>query len=240
MQRKHRVAVAQPAAVETVADDEMRAQALAQQFQIVVNCETQTMRERIKFGVMIHLQEQFLGTSGKCVAGSGLKGWWEARAALAGISYETAVSYKILAVKLAEKLALAKKCSQGEALAALEYKEEYQAPAMTAPAKIEDDILAWRDRIMEEYTSKRSLQQYLGGGKAGRPKGSGGAVRGPDTRTPQQKARELWAPAILQLGDNSTLAYVRYLDDEAARQALDVIEHARKLIMERLSTINVG
>ena len=213
---------------------------LAKQFGKIKSAQNRYVVEILKFGIMVSAQEQFLGEGRGGEAGGGLKGWWEQQAELQPIAYKTAMGYKQMAMDLAERLARDCKRPLGEAVAALGYEKQYQAPDMEKPAKIHENILERRDQILAEFCSKTALQQYLGGGKAGRPKGSGGAVRGPDTRTPQQKARELWAPAILQLGDNSTLAYVRYLDDEAARQALDVIEHARKLIMERLSTINVG
>ena len=223
-----------------ISDSQEWATAIAEQFRTVKASEGQLIKELVKFGVMVLAQEQFLG-SGSNAKGTGLKAWWESREELSEISYSTAMSYKILAERLIGKIRQKINAPAGEVMAALTYQDTYQAPDMAKPAKIDPALPMWRDQILGEYTSKRSLQQYLGIiGKAGRPKGSGGAVRGPDTRTPQQKARELWAPAILQLGDNSTLAYVRYLDDEAARQALDVIEHARKLIMERLATITVG
>lgn len=221
-------------------ENQERATAIAEQFRTVKASEGQLIKELVKFGVMVLAQEQFLG-DGNGVKGGGLKAWWESREELGEISYATAMSYKILAERLIDKIRQKINAPAGEVMAALTFQTAYQAPDMAKPTKIEPALSMWRDQILGEYTSKRSLQMYLGiiPNHAGRPAGSGGKVRGPDTRTPAQKASDLWAPAVAALGDNSVLAYVRFLDQEKAKQALATLDHARELIMERLNTIDV-
>ncbi|MBO7688795.1 MAG: hypothetical protein J6V72_20615 [Kiritimatiellae bacterium] len=147
---KPQAAVAQPANI-----DESTAQQLLEQYKVVISAEAASFRERVKFGAMLILWEQFLGESrggkGGTADGTGLKGWLEKHCP--EIGYSVARSYKESAHKAAAMLG-----GGARAVAAL-----LGEATVTTPAKetvtIDAEVIEKRDSLFEDATSRRKLEQ---------------------------------------------------------------------------------
>ena len=85
--------------------DDQAANAIRQQYQVVIQAEAATFRERVRFGGMLLQWERFLGESrgGKGgTAGEGLKGWLERNCP--EIGYSAARGYKTMAERAIKML----------------------------------------------------------------------------------------------------------------------------------------
>ena len=144
---KPQAAVAQPADI-----DESTAQQLLEQYKVVISAEAASFRERVKFGAMLILWEQFLGESrGRGRDGEGLKGWLEKNCP--EISYVTAQAYKDSARKAASMLG-----GGARAVAALLGQDTVTTPAKEV-VTIDAEVIEKRDSLFEDATSRRKLEQ---------------------------------------------------------------------------------
>ena len=98
------VAMVEPAKAVPLTDDQA-ANAIRQQYQVVIRAEAATFRERVRFGGMLLQWERFLGEArgGKGgTAGEGLKGWLEKNCPELG--YTAALGYKTMAERAIKML----------------------------------------------------------------------------------------------------------------------------------------
>ena len=98
------VATVKPINVHPLTDDQA-ANAIRQQYQVVIRAEAATFRERVRFGGMLLQWERFLGESrgGKGgTSGDGLKGWLEKNCP--EIGYNAAMGYKTMAERAIKML----------------------------------------------------------------------------------------------------------------------------------------
>lgn len=131
-------------------DKETAAQ-LMEQYRVVVKAEAASFRERVKFGAMLILWEQYLGGSGQGREGEGLKGWLAEHCP--AISYVSAMAYKDSA-----KRAVAMLGGGAMGTAALLGETEVVTPAGET-VEVAAEILERRDAIFEDATSRRKLEQ---------------------------------------------------------------------------------
>lgn len=84
--------------------DDQAANAIRQQYQVVIRAEAATFRERVRFGGMLLQWERFLGESrgGRGTAGDGLKGWLAENCP--EIGYTAALGYKTMAERAIKML----------------------------------------------------------------------------------------------------------------------------------------
>ena len=98
------VATVEPVKAVPLTDDQA-ANAIRQQYQVVIRAEAATFRERVRFGGMLLQWERFLGEArgGKGgTAGEGLKGWLEKNCP--EIGYTAALGYKTMAERAIKML----------------------------------------------------------------------------------------------------------------------------------------
>ena len=119
----------------------------------MISAEAASFRERVKFGAMLILWEQFLGESrgGRGSAGEGLKGWLEKHCP--EIGYSVARSYKESAHKAASMLG-----GGARAVAALLGQDTVTTPAKEV-VTIDAEVIEKRDSLFEDATSRRKLEQ---------------------------------------------------------------------------------
>ena len=83
--------------------DDQAANAIRQQYQVVIQAEAATFRERVRFGGMLLQWERFLGEARGCKsAGDGLKGWLAENCP--EIGYAAAMGYKTMAERAIKML----------------------------------------------------------------------------------------------------------------------------------------
>ena len=96
------VATVEPVKAVPLTDDQA-ANAIRQQYQVVIRAEAATFRERVRFGGMLLQWERFLGEARGCKsAGDGLKGWLEKNCP--EIGYSAARGYKTMAERAIKML----------------------------------------------------------------------------------------------------------------------------------------
>ena len=134
--------------------DDQAANAIRQQYQVVIRAEAATFRERVRFGGMLLQWERFLGESrgGKGGgAGEGLKGWLEKNCPELG--YTAALGYKTMAERAIKMLgggAVVTAALLGEGRV-----EDPSGEVIDVPA----EIIEKRDALFEKADSRRKLEQ---------------------------------------------------------------------------------
>ena len=144
---------------QTRPSDAATAAQLMEQYRGVVAAERASFRERVKFGAMLILWEQYLGesrggaTNGQrgTSGGEGLKGWLEKNCP--EIGYATAISYKECAKRAVSMLG-----GGAMATAALLGESEVTQPSGET-VEVSAQIIEKRDAILEDATSRRKLEQ---------------------------------------------------------------------------------
>lgn len=195
--------------------DAATAKQLMDQYAIVVAAERASFRERVKFGAMLILWEQYLGESrgsapGRIGGGSGegLKGWLEANCP--AISYVSAMAYKDSA-----KRAVAMLGGGAMATAALLGESVVTQPSGEV-VEVDAEIVERRDAIFEDATSRRKLEQMY----FDFMKKSGRAGTQPTQPLPKisrtEAARRIWAGLMAQLDKRTALDAIALLPPKDA------------------------
>ena len=132
--------------------DKETAQQLMEQYRVVVAAERASFRERVKFGAMLILWEQYLGEGrGRGNEDSSLKGWLEQNCP--AISYTAAMNYKYAAERAVAMLG-----GGAMATAALLGESEVTQPSGEV-VDVEAEVIEKRDKLFEDATSRRKLEQ---------------------------------------------------------------------------------
>lgn len=189
------VATVEPAKVALTEDQ--AANAIRQQYQVVIRAEAATFRERVRFGGMLLQWERFLGESRGCKsAGEGLKGWLEKNCP--EIGYNAAMGYKTMAERAIKMLG-----GGAVVTAALLGNDHVTQPdGEVIDVPVEEARKA--DEFFEKADSRRKLEQMWfeftnGEGKPGKKRSKGLDVGGEDAAvlTAEQTAHAEWSRLLV-------------------------------------------
>ena len=203
--------------------DAATAQQLMEQYRVVVAAERASFRERVKFGAMLILWEQYLGESRGGIggdAGEGLKGW---------ISYVSAMAYKDSA-----KRAVAMLGGGAMATAALLGESEVTQPSGET-VEVSAQIIEKRDAIFEDATSRRKLEQmYFDFMKKNGERGTGNGERNMLPKiSKQEAARAIWARLMSELDKRTVKDAIALLPPKDAEVCHGRLFELTKLLKEQ-------
>ena len=213
-------------------DKETAAQ-LMEQYRVVVEAERASFRERVKFGAMLILWEQYLGEVrggvGGTDAGEGLKGWLAEHCP--AISYVSAMAYKDSA-----KRAVAMMGGGAMGTAALLGETEVVTPAGET-VEVAAEILERRDAIFEDATSRRKLEQmYFDFMKKNGERGTGNGERNMLPKiSKQEAARAIWARLMAELDKRTVKDAIALLPPKDAAVCHGRLFELTKAMKEQMS-----
>ena len=223
-------AVAMVEPVKVALTDDQAANAIRQQYQVVIRAEAATFRERVRFGGMLLQWERFLGESrgGKGgTSGDGLKGWLEKNCPELG--YNAAMAYKTMAERAIKMLG-----GGAVVTAALLGNDQVTQPdgeVIDVPV----DEARKCDAFFEKADSRRKLEQMWfeftnGEGKPGKKRSKGLDVGGEDAAvlTAAQTAHAEWSRLLVLAPRFAKM--VRLAASLTRRDATDAIELLRPLM----------
>jgi len=225
------VATVEPAKVPLTEDQ--AANAIRQQYQVVIRAEAATFRERVRFGGMLLQWERFLGEArgGKGgTAGEGLKGWLEKNCP--EIGYNAAMGYKTMAERAIKMLgggAVVTAALLGEGAVENPSGEVVDVPA---------EIIEKRDAFFEKADSRRKLEQmwfeFTNG--EGRPKAKRKAVPVADPLSMSDSATVMWADAMRAFEENRAAFHsaARDLKPAVARKFLSELRMLVEALEKRV------
>lgn len=219
----------QTTALQNSPSDAATAKQLMDQYAIVVAAERASFRERVKFGAMLILWEQYLGESrrGCASGGEGLKGWLEANCP--AISYVSAMAYKDSA-----KRAVAMLGGGAMATAALLGESEVTQPSGET-VEVSAQIIEKRDAIFEDATSRRKLEQmYFDFMKKNGERGTGNGERNKLPKiSKQEAARAIWARLMSELDKRTVKDAIALLPPKDAEVCHGRLFELTKLLKEQ-------
>lgn len=223
------VSTVKPINVHPLSDDQA-ANAIRKQYQVVIQAEAATFRERVRFGGMLLQWERFLGEArgGKGGgAGEGLKGWLEKNCPELG--YATAMAYKTMAERAIKMLgggAVVTAALLGEGRV-----EDPSGEVIDVPA----EIIEKRDAFFEKADSRRKLEQMWfefanGEGRPGKKRSKGLDVGGEEAAvlTAAQTAHAEWSRLLVLAPRFAKM--VRLAASLTRRDASDALEMLRPLM----------
>ena len=183
------VATVEPAKAVPLTDDQA-ANAIRQQYQVVIRAEAATFRERVRFGGMLLQWERFLGESrgGKGgTTGEGLKGWLERNCPELG--YNAALGYKTMAERAIKMLG-------GGAVVTAALLGEYAVEDPSGEVVAVDCTVRRKaDEFFEKADSRRKLEQMwfeFTNGEGERPKKKKAGVGQLVTPSLKEAAKSTW------------------------------------------------
>lgn len=192
--------------------DAATAKQLMDQYAIVVAAERASFRERVKFGAMLILWEQYLGESrggAGGTSGEGLKGWLEANCP--AISYVSAMAYKDSA-----KRAVAMLGGGAMATAALLGESEVTQPGGEV-VDVDEATAKKCDDLFEDATSRRKLEQmYFDFMKKDERKAKKPAPANLPKLSRQEAARRIWAKVMAVIDKRTVMDAIALLPPKDA------------------------
>ncbi len=216
--------------------DAATAKQLMDQYAIVVAAERASFRERVKFGAMLILWEQYLGesrggaTNGQrgTSGGEGLKGWLEQNCP--AISYTAAMNYKYAAERAVSMLG-----GGAMATAALLGESEVTQPSGET-VEVDAQIIEKRDAIFEDATSRRKLEQmYFDFMKKNGERGTGNGERNMLPKiSKQEAARAIWARLMSELDKRTVKDAIALLPPKDAEVCHGRLFELTKLLKEQM------
>jgi len=230
------VATVKPINVHPLTDDQA-ANAIRQQYQVVIRAEAATFRERVRFGGMLLQWERFLGEArgGKGgTSGDGLKGWLERNCPELG--YTAALGYKTMAERAIKMLgggAVVTAALLGEGRV-----EDPSGEVIDVPA----EIIEKRDAFFEKADSRRKLEQmwFEFANGEGRPKAKRKAVAVAEGEglSMSDSATVMWADAMRAFEENRAAFHsaARDLKPAVARKFLSELKMLVEALEKRVSS----
>lgn len=218
----------QTTALQNSPSDAATAKQLMDQYAIVVAAERASFRERVKFGAMLILWEQYLGEGrGRGKDGEGLRGWLEQNCP--AISYVAAMAYKDSA-----KRAVAMLGGGAMATAALLGESEVTQPSGET-VEVSAQIIEKRDAIFEDATSRRKLEQmYFDFMKKNGERGTGNGERNMLPKiSKQEAARAIWARLMSELDKRTVKDAIALLPPKDAEVCHGRLFELTKLLKEQ-------
>ena len=227
---KATTAVATVEPVKAVLTDDQAANAIRQQYQVVIRAEAATFRERIRFGGMLLQWERFLGEARGGKGGGaddGLKGWLEKNCPELG--YNAAMGYKTMAERAIKMLG-------GGAVVTAALLGEYAVEDPSGEVVAVDCTVRRKaDEFFEKADSRRKLEQMWfefmnGEGRPGKTRGKGLDVGGEavPVLTAAQTAHAEWSRLFMLKGRFAKM--VRLAASLTCSDASDAIELLRPLM----------
>ena len=210
--------------------DAATAAQLMEQYRVVVAAERASFRERVKFGAMLILWEQYLGSgAGRGNDGEGLKGWLEQNCP--AISYTAAMNYKYAAERAVSMLG-----GGAMATAALLGESEVTQPSGET-VEVSAQIIEKRDAIFEDATSRRKLEQmYFDFMKKNGERGTGNGERNMLPKiSKQEAARAIWARLMSELDKRTVKDAIALLPPKDAEVCHGRLFELTKLLKEQMS-----
>lgn len=212
--------------------DRETAKQLMEQYHIVIAAESASFRERVKFGAMLILWEQYLGEPRGGIGGGardeGLKGWLEQNCP--EISYATAMGYKDCA-----KRAVAMLGGGAMGTAALLGESEVVTPSGET-VDVAAEIIEKRDAIFDNATSRRKLEQmYFDFMGREERKAKRGTVAPLPKVSRQEAARRIWAGLMAQLDKRTALDAIALLPPTDAKVCHDRLFELTKAMKAQMA-----
>ena len=181
------VATVEPVKAVPLTDDQA-ANAIRQQYQVVIRAEAATFRERVRFGGMLLQWERFLGEARGCKsAGDGLKGWLEKNCP--EIGYTAALGYKTMAERAIKML------GGGAVVTAALLGEHAVEDPSGEVIDVQAEVIEKCDAFFEKADSRRKLEQMwfeFTNGEGERPKKKKAGVGQLVTPSLKEAAKSTW------------------------------------------------
>ena len=183
------VATVEPVKAVPLTDDQA-ANAIRQQYQVVIRAEAATFRERVRLGGMLLQWEQFLGEArgGKGgTAGEGLKGWLEKNCPELG--YNAAMGYKMMAERAIKML------GGGAVVTAALLGEHAVEDPSGEVIDVQAEVIEKCDAFFEKADSRRKLEQMwfeFTNGEGERPQKKKAGVGQLVTPSLKEAAKSTW------------------------------------------------
>ena len=218
----------QTTALQNSPSDAATAAQLMEQYRVVVAAERASFRERVKFGAMLILWEQYLGEGrGRGNDGEGLRGWLEQNCP--AISYTAAMNYKYAAERAVAMLG-----GGAMATAALLGESEVTQPSGET-VEVSAQIIEKRDAIFEDATSRRKLEQmYFDFMKKNGERGTGNGERNMLPKiSKQEAARAIWARLMSELDKRTVKDAIALLPPKDAAVCHGRLFELTKLLKEQ-------
>ena len=220
--------------VKAVDTNALAADALKNQYSIVIAAEKTCFRERVKFGLMLIDWERFLGESrGRGNEGEGLKGWLEKNCP--NLGYASAMGYKVMAERALKMLgggAVVTAALLGEGGA-----RQPDGEIIDVPCEVSERC----DRFFAAVDSRRKLEQmwfsFVEGEERGsRKRKAAAAAAAAGGLSNADAATVMWAAAMEPFGKNRAAFHsaARDLPLPVARKHLAELEMLVDALKARL------
>lgn len=211
--------------------DAATAQQLLDQYKVVVAAERATFRERVKFGAMLIVWEQFLGESrGRGKDGAGLKGWLEEHCT--ELPYKTAMEYKQYAQRAAAMLG-----GGAVAIAALLGQSEVIAPNAET-IEVDAELIEKRDQLFEDATSRRKMEQLWFDFAKADKKAKKPAAPLPKLK-PSDEAAAIWTHVMGVIDKTTVMDAIPLLPAKAASVCYDRLAELTQAMKKHLAELSV-
>lgn len=221
------VAMVEPVKAVPLTDDQA-ANAIRQQYQVVIRAEAATFRERVRFGGMLLQWERFLGESRGCKsAGEGLKGWLEKNCPELG--YAAAMAYKTMAERAIKMLG-------GGAVVTAALLGEYAVEDPSGEVVAVDCTVRRKaDEFFEKADSRRKLEQMwfeFTNGEGERPKKKEAKPLPKLSR--QDEAKAIWNGVMVALSKSSVRDAIPLLGEKETQVCHDGLMDLLSLLKKHL------
>ena len=226
--RASAVAMVSPVKAVPLTDDQA-ANAIRQQYQVVIRAEAATFRERVRFGGMLLQWEHFLGESrgGKGgTSGEGLKGWLEKNCP--EIGYNAAMGYKTMAECAIKMLG-----GGAVVTAALLGNDQVTQPdGEVIDVPVEEARKC--NQFFEKADSRRKLEQMwfeFTNGEGAKPKKEAKPL---PKLSRQDEAKAIWNGALVMLSKSSVRDSIPLLGEKETRVCHDTLRDLVELLRKHL------
>ena len=220
-----------PAAKAVPLTDDQAANAIRQQYQVVIKAEEASFWARARLGAMLLKWEEFLGEArgGKGgTSGEGLKGWLEKNCPELG--YNSAISYKNSA-----RMAVTMIGGGAVAVAALLGESEVTQPDGDI-IDVPSDVIEKRDQLYKDVDSRRKLEQAYFAFMS--ENGRAGAPRTPKNPLPKlsqrDAAKSIWNIFMQQATRRSLRDAVPLLGEKETQTCHDDLRDLVELLKSHL------
>lgn len=204
------------------------ADALREQYKIVIQAEAATFKERVRFGAMLIQWEQFLGKSlgGRGTDGDGLKGWLAENCP--EIKYTSAMAYKSIAAKAIKMI------GGGQMATAALLGDGTVAQPGGETVDVESEYVERAEDLFEKADSRRELEKlwfsFTRDARRGEPKERATLPK----HAPQEEAKSIWTGVMNVLDRAAVLDAIPLLPGKIAEVCFERVTTLRDALNARL------
>ena len=203
------------------------ADALREQYKIVIQAEAATFKERVRFGAMLIQWEQFLGGgAGRGHDGDGLKGWLAENCP--EIEYYNAMRYKSIAAKAIKMI------GGGQMATAALLGDGTVAQPCGETVDVESEYVERAEDLFEKADSRRKLEQlwfaFSRDARRGEPKERAKLPK----LAPQEEAKSIWTGVMNVLDRAAVLDAIPLLPGKIAEVCFERVTALRDALKARL------